>query len=456
MEDNEKKVAEAAEEQIQEAGQAKQVVADKTDETAQPVYGWRSATASAEPVEAASETAEVVEHASVEAEADVAETETDAATIAEEAESAVDAAADTAETVEEAVEETAAVTEKASEAPQGEPEPKPKFKVKPWMWAIAAAVVVIVIGVVAFTTNQAKTYDQAVEDFAAGKYEQAAEGFKALGNYQDAPSMYEKASQWVNAQAAKEAAKDKEDASLWTAAAEAYGAIDDWSAQEEAKKCSGNADYYTAKGMLAKSPTDRKTVTDALPLFKNCTEIADAATQVSYCEDVIDYYKAGDMAAEGHFYDAYKAYGKIGKAAADKLGDVDKKRDACIQSLPGNGVVWRNPDAPSDSCQLTIVNSGNPNAYYKIYMADALTLTVFIAAGESATFSLPSGTFSMNKGYGDTWFGPDDMFGDEGNYFICDFGGSKTFDLESGGMYEISTSGQGTGIGSKSAGRGAI
>lgn len=436
-------------ERVTNTDQAKQVIADRTEDATQPVSGWRSATAGAEPVKAVSETAETPKVIAEEAEEDIAE-------VAEEAENVADASADTAKSAEEAVGETAAETEKAPEALEGESEPKPRFKVKPWMWAIAAAVVVIIIGVVVFTTNQAKTYDQAIDDFAAGKYEQAAEGFKALGNYQDAPSMYEKASQWVDAQAAKEAAKDKEDASLWTAAAEAYAAIDDWTAQEEAKKCSGNADYYTAKGMLAKSPTDRKTVADALPLFKNCTEIADAATQVSYCEDVIDYYEAGDLAADGHYYDAYKAYGQIGKAAADKLGDVDKKRDACIQSLPGNGVVWRSSDAPSDSCQLTIVNSGNPNAYYKIYIGDALALTVFIAAGESATFSLPSGTFSMNKGYGDTWFGPDDMFGDEGDYFICDFGGSKTFELESGGMYEISASEQGTGIGSKSAGRGAI
>ncbi|MBR3182341.1 MAG: hypothetical protein IKF56_06880 [Eggerthellaceae bacterium] len=432
MEDNENKVVTAVDE-----------------EAAKPVYGWRTATAGGAAAEVAKETAEALEEA---AEAAVENDATEAAS----AEEAVEAAAaEDEETIGEAAAEAESATEAAEEADQ----PKPKFsikQIKPWMWAVAAAVVIAIIGFAGFNMMQSQSYDQAGKDYANGEYVKAAEAYQKLGNYQDSAAMYEKASKWVDAQAAEEAAKNKQDASLWAAAAEAYGAIDEENAQLDALRCSGNADYYTAKAMLEKKPTDRKTVSEALPLFKNCTEIADAAKQVSYCENVLDYYEAGDLAAEGHYYDAYKAYGQISNDAAEKLGDVDKKMNACKQSLPGNGVVWRSGDAPGDSCELTIVNSGNPNAYYKLYMGDALVMTVFISAGDTATFSLPSGTFSMNKAYGDDWFGTEDMFGDEGSYFVCNFGGSKTFTLDSGNAYEISTSGEGTGIGTQSANRNSI
>ena len=62
----------------------------------------------------------------------------------------------------------------------------------------------------------------------------------------------------------------------------------------------------------------------------------------------------------------------------------------------------------------------------------------------------------MNKAYGDKWFGPDDMFGDEGSYFVCSFGGATTVELEANNGYEISSGGEGTGIGTRSTDRGSI
>ena len=334
---------------------------------------------------------------------------------------------------------------------------QPKRAGKPWKWvaAVAAVVVVVGIGVAAFFAIQAQTYDKAAADYAAGNYAQAAEGFKNVGGYQDAAAMYEKSSRWVEAQAAEQNATDSGDAELWRAAAAAYEAIGDDGAVDKVEWCNGNADYLTAMGMLEKTPTDRAAVTEALALLKKCPAIADAEAQASYCENVLKYYEAEDLLAAGHFYDAYKAYGKVSKAAAEKLGDVDKKRNSCIQPLPGTGVVQRNTNA-ADDCELKIVNEGMPNAYYKLYMGDNLVLTVFIAAGDTATFMLPSGTYSMNKAYGDTWFGTEDLFGDEGHYFKCDFGGSATVGLEPNYGYEISANTEGTNVGAQATGRDKI
>ena len=277
------------------------------------------------------------------------------------------------------------------------------------------------IGFGAFTLNQSKAYDEALEAYSSGNYSQAAEDFQKLGNYKDAASMYDKSTKWVEAQKAEGAANNSHTVKSWQAAAEAYEAIGDDAAKQKIAWCNENIDYWTAMDMLEQKPTDRDTVTKALELFQKCKNIDYISARIEYCNDVLDYYKAADLAAQGHYYDAYKMYDRIGIDAAAKLGDVDAKRDSCVQSSPGNGTVYHN-DGYSDSCELTIVNEGNPNAYYKLYIGDDLVVTAFVNAGESATFMLPAGSYSMNKAYGDKWFGPDDMFGDEGSYFVCSFG----------------------------------
>lgn len=45
------------------------------------------------------------------------------------------------------------------------------------------------------------------------------------------------------------------------------------------------------------------------------------------------------------------------------------------------------------------------------------------------------------------------MFGDDGNYFQCSFGGEGTFELASGYRYEISSGGEGTSTGTSSIDR---
>ena len=347
-------------------------------------------------------------------------------------------------------------TDTATTAPENPGAPAaPKRKVKPWVWAIIAAVLLIGIGFGAFTLNQSKAYDEALEAYSSGNYSQAAEDFQKLGNYKDAASMYDKSTKWVEAQKAEGAANNSHTVKSWQAAAEAYEAIGDDAAKQKIAWCNENIDYWTAMDMLEQKPTDRDTVTKALELFQKCKNIDYISARIEDCSDVLDYYKAADLAAQGHYYDAYKMYDRIGIDAAAKLGDVDAKRDSCVQSSPGNGTVYHN-DGYSDSCELTIVNEGNPNAYYKLYIGDDLVVTAFVNAGESATFMLPAGSYSMNKAYGDKWFGPDDMFGDEGSYFVCSFGGATTVELEANNGYEISSGGEGTGIGTRSTDRGSI
>ena len=143
------------------------------------------------------------------------------------------------------------------------------------------------------------------------------------------------------------------------------------------------------------------------------------------------------------------AHGIAGLAVTDVEVRQEEVVDDLVDSgviFPGNGVVYSNPDYSSTAVPLTI-NEGGSYSYYKIYMGDDLVRTVFISPNGAATVNLPAGTYRMNEAHGELWFGEDDMFGDDGSYYRCSFGGEETFELRSGYSYEISSSGEGTGIG---------
>ena len=107
------------------------------------------------------------------------------------------------------------------------------------------------------------------------------------------------------------------------------------------------------------------------------------------------------------------------------------------------------------------------SAYYKLYMGGDLVASVFVR-GESglyhpfgtntttATVALPAGTYQIKVAYGTSWFGPDDMFGDYGDYRICTFDGSDTVDFQANHWYEItssSTDDEGQSVSNKSTDR---
>lgn len=168
-------------------------------------------------------------------------------------------------------------------------------------------------------------------------------------------------------------------------------------------------------------------------------------------KDVEKYKKAEEYFNAGQFYEAYKAFLDCGD-----YSDAAKRAESCIQPYPATGVVYANDAYGDRSSELTINNSGYKNAYYKLYFGSDLVMTIFIPENGSATFALPSGTYRMTKGYGDTWFGTIDMFGDDGRYWVCSFGGSETAAIDPGYAYEISTGGEGTGIGTSESDRGSI
>lgn len=331
--------------------------------------------------------------------------------------------------------------------------PAPK-KAKPWMKAVGVlAAIGIVAGIVfaIIAAKRAEAYEQAMAYYDAGQYAEAAEVFGELGDYEDSQAWHEKATLWLQAQAAEAGAG--EDPAAWENAAAVYMSIGDDEAADAASDCLDASSYYTAKGLMAEGKW-----ADAVELLSDLEDkgYKDADSLRKECSVHITYEEAEALYAEGSYYDAYVKYNSISEASYEGLPDMGEKAQACVQSFPEAGVVYRNGDYPDQNCELSIDNSGNMNAYYKLYMGDTLILTVFIPEGGYTTFMLPAGTYRMNKGYGTMWFGTEDMFGDEGYYWKCMFGGSEEFTLEAWSGYEISSSGDGTPISTDSSDRGSI
>ncbi len=258
--------------------------------------------------------------------------------------------------------------------------------------------------------------------------------------------------------------------------------------QEQSTYYRNRAIYRQAEETLASGPEDPEKITEAMELFKNCGNVLDAEAQVKECENLLAYLAArslfnakkwaeaeeafGPLATAGYrdsadlrkhskahitynkaeelfkkkkYYDAYLLYKELKGTSYDDLPNMTDKAKACIQTKPKDGEVYHNPKYTNNTTQLTIDNSGHMNTYVKLYIGKDLVSSVFIRADSKATFWLPAGTYKMNKAYGDNWFGTEDLFGDDGYYWTCNFGGKETFTLESGNGYLISSGDTRTG-----------
>ena len=333
------------------------------------------------------------------------------------------------------------------------PAPKPK-KIKPWMIVLGILAVLGIGAAVIFNQIAAKraaAYEEAQGLYAAGDYSGAATAFSELGSYEDSEEMYRKSNLWLDALKAEDAAGT--DPAAWTAAAEAYDLIGESKAKTTAEYCRDNSSYYTGIELMeAGSWAEASEVFSALS-GKNFHDSSELQLE---CDTHIEYEEAEKLLADGHYYDAYLAFMALSDRSYDDLPDFYERAQACIQSKPATGVVWRNPSYSGTDCDIEITNSAWADCYYKFYIGDDLVLTVYIPANESASFSFPSGTYRMNKGYGYDWFGTDDMFGDDGTYYTSDFGGSETYAFESGYSYTMSSGSDGTGINDHYSDRGSI
>ena len=339
------------------------------------------------------------------------------------------------------------------------PAAKPK-KMKPWMLVIGIIAALAIIGGIAYGVYQsnlakqrAEDYSQAQSLYAAGKYEEAAEAFAALEDYEDCVDMYKKCTLWIDAQKLEAAAG--EDPAAWEKAADAYRKIGESKANNQATTCQNTATFYSASQLMAEKDWD-----GALALLADLPDdFMGSGDLKQECETWKIYEQAEALLAENHYYDAYKLFNSISSASYEGMSDPGERAQACVQPFPEAGVVYRADGYGEETTEL-VIESDNAykNSYYKIYDGNTLALTVAVPAGGSATFRFPSGTYRINESYGSQWFGTDDMFGDDGAYFTCTFGGEDSFTFEYGNGYIMSSAGEGggTSVGNHSTDRGSF
>lgn len=152
----------------------------------------------------------------------------------------------------------------------------------------------------------------------------------------------------------------------------------------------------------------------------------------------------------GKYYDAQRQF------LLSEYADYKDRAESCVQSMPSTGVLWKN-SSMGNGTQLTIQvnNADGEHMFVKIYAPNkVLAATLFINGSSKATVNLPGGTYTIKTGTGDVWFGPEDAFGDDGNYETMTFeNGSSSTKLDAGYAYALTinvveSDPEGEGVGS--------
>jgi hypothetical protein len=100
--------------------------------------------------------------------------------------------------------------------------------------------------------------------------------------------------------------------------------------------------------------------------------------------------------------------------------DWETRMEACAQPWPDKGEVYHNPDYRGDSTTLKIKVDNQDEGYatyFKLYTEDGDFVSgLFVDGSGTVSADLPGGTYVIKMGTGETWWGPQEAFGDEGYY----------------------------------------
>lgn len=232
-------------------------------------------------------------------------------------------------------------------------------------------------------------YDDAQKKFEDGNYEEAMEGFLALGDFLDAPARH-----------------------------------------EEAKEKYQDSIYQKAENYLKKEKYKK-----AIDAFQSLGDYRDAPTRLEEAENEYDSYKtykeAKKLYEDGKYYQAKKLFRQAGV-----YKDAEEQIEKCVQVLPENGSLRT---GNGSSTNITIIApDGSRSVYLKMYNSSGDTIgTIFLRPGGSGTIYLSSGDYTIKVAYGTEWYGDKDLFGDDGSYCQLMNGTSEIFSMHSNYTYTL-------------------
>jgi tetratricopeptide (TPR) repeat protein len=238
-----------------------------------------------------------------------------------------------------------------------------------------------------------------------GNYQEAKAAFESLTSYSDAKA---KAMECRNAMAYDVALGVLESGDYGQAQAlfENLGSYKD--SASRAKECENRIAYAQAVALMdAGSYADAKILLEPLAI----PGIDDCAERLAACDNNIDYAMADTAYHDGRFYTAFKLFTALldFKDSADRAG-------LCAQDYPKTGEIYRNSDYSGSAVTLRIETpDDDPRpTLLKVYTADGTHVSsVFIRSGNSPRIKLPANTYLIRAAYGESWYGPEEMFGDD-------------------------------------------
>ena len=318
-------------------------------------------------------------------------------------------------------------------------------------------------------------YTAAKEAMDKGEYETAAAGFDKLTGFADAEALAEEcrnAAAYTEGKALFESGsyadaleaftrangyKDAEDMAEETRRAIAYESgkalFDEGSYAEAVEELEQAGDYKDSHTLILEcrvlmtgqeisDAMERRDYAGALELLdsKYGSAVDDHDALVKECNNRIKYAEAEELLKKGLNYSAYKAFNALGS-----FEDARDRAAGCILPTPSTGETYHNPAYKASGCTLKIVpnTASGTNTYFKVYKVEGekeiLVSCVFIRGGATATIKLPAGTYVLKTSSSTgSWYGPTDMFGDDGYYQRLKNGsGSDRFKLSRGGRYTL-------------------
>ena len=175
---------------------------------------------------------------------------------------------------------------------------------------------------------------------------------------------------------------------------------------------------------LAAGKDPRKTVDEAMSFLKAYPQSSFRTQAESIC---VEAYLA--LAKQ---YESQKAYESAKKTLEEcrdlKLSADEGRSDKALEKLsaaieklrPANGKVLSG-NIKGGYCQL-VVNNGSKDAYIKVQSIDdpKKSLTFFVRANETAKVNVKDGNYSFKYATGDTWYGTEELFGEDTQYSQAD------------------------------------
>lgn len=316
--------------------------------------------------------------------------------------------------------------------------PERKRKNPKMIWIAAACILLacaVFVPILVINAVKENRYESALALMQAGDALQAQELFTALGDYKEADALSAQCQNIID----YDAAKALMDAGRVAQAQEAFiklGSYRDSAAL--AAECKNKAEYNAAKALM-----DAGDYEAAILILDALADYSDAEALARDCSAKLDYEAADFAFRNGKFYTAYLLFSRISGYA-----DAGERAKTCIRENPSTGELYRNSAYSSKSCSLTIETADDGNStFLKLYSGeDVLVSTVFIASGDKTKVKLPAGTYKIKTANGRQWFGPEEMFGDDGYYSLLTFGyGETTTSLKSSYVYTLSLRSQADG-----------